>query len=261
MGTQRMKRIMIIAVCLLIARSIVTAGDIDEKTLKAMVAQLGDDGFRVRRKAEKGILTEVSSLQAQFLKLLTKANGKASDELKTLTAKLKVLVVVLETTNKTSDDPEIKMRLKKILMDTYPSFVYDQKLELQKLIVAKFKDTVVEDRNSSKRVKVNIYSINNAAVMEICDLRVIRVGVKGSEYRQETDTIPIEYQGSWSSGGGSFSFRANSGRTNCIWKEWSFTVEPDGFVIGDRKIPIGKGKNLLIVDAKGGFKSHFKLSQ
>lgn len=256
-----MKRIMITTVCLLMAMTVVTAGDIDNKTLKEMVAQLGEDNFRVRRKAQKGILTGVGSLQEKFLKLLTKANGKPTDELKALVAKLKGLVTILETTNKTSDDPEIKMRLKKILADTYPSFVYDQELGLQKLIVAKFKDMVIEKRDSGGRAKINIYSIDNAAVMEICDLRIIRVGVKGSDYREQTQTVPIDYNGGWSSSGGDFSFKAREGLTTCTWNEWSFTIEGKDFVIGDKKIPIGQGKNLVIVDAKGGFKSYFKLSK
>jgi hypothetical protein len=257
-----MKRIVMVVACLLMVGHTVHSEEFDQKALKEMITQLGNDSFRVRRKAQKGIVAEIGALQKTFLDMLAKAESKPSDELTKLTDKLKGLMQIMESTDKTSDDPEVTMRMQKILVETYPSFVYEQELELQKLIVAEYKNTALEDRQGSgKMAKANIYSVSNAAVLEICDLRIIRLGVKGSDYHNETDRVPIDYDGGWSSSGGTFSFKARDQKTTCTWKDWSFTIDRRDFLIGARKIRIGEGKNILIVDANGGFKSHFKLSR
>lgn len=257
-----MKRIAIIVACLVVTIMRADAGELDKATLEKQVTQLGDDSFRIRRTAQKSIVAEMTTLQETFLDLLAKAEDTPSNELKALTAKLKTFTLLMESVAKTSDDPEIKMRMKKIFAQTFPSLVYDQKLPIQKLIVAEFKKEALEDSGNGKIARVNIYAAEDVAVMEIADLRVIRTGYDKSGHHDTSSRIPVSYSGSWSSSSGSsFSFKAKNGQTNCTWKDWNFTVDREGFAIGDRKIPIGKGKNLVIVDNKGAFKCHFELSR
>jgi len=238
-------------------------GELTTTVLDAKIIELGADGFRTRRSAQKYIVTNLRALQKRFLKTLDQTKNKPSAEFKKLNDKLKACIKKIEKSAANADDPEIKMRTKKIMNKMYPSIVYEQNIKVQKLLLGTFHDITVKD----DLVSVHTHATKNTRIVEIGDIRIIQFGMNAKKDSDDFSfKVPINYPagGSQSSDSSGYKYYATEEFTTVrikAWNNWGFKLVHNDLVIGKKSIQVGKGKRIIIMDANGNYGTPFSFFQ
>ena len=226
----------------------------EKKEITSLIKQVQSKEAKTSVVAQKKLISKMQFLQSIYKTALFRHSKKQPNSVIGINKTILELTLMVEKGLK-SKDPEAKFKFQTVLKKINPSILYKQKLDVQKLIYADYKDTKVhQDSDTREFIKANRSYTNSHAVLELCDLRIIRPNTERLKSKEMSSTVYVL----WSRNGSSvsdkfkdFSSFTKDFKTTCTWGNLKIIIDEKKIKWGKATIILGTGKKVIIIDKDG----------